>query len=67
MTMTLSLMESAYMWLSRTWLGMGRSVGSQLRGVSLLRITCSRCGGRMGGPPLLLRPTPPPPAPQEPE
>jgi hypothetical protein len=39
MTMTLSLMESAYMWLTITWFGAGRRVGSQASGVSLFRMT----------------------------
>ena len=59
MTMTLSLMERAYMWFSITWLGRGRRVGSHDRGVSLFRMTWRRCGGRMGGPPPPLGRRPP--------
>jgi hypothetical protein len=39
-TMTPSLIERAYKWLSITWLGSGRTFGSHWTGVSLLRITC---------------------------
>lgn len=34
MTMTPSWMESAYMWFTITWLGVGNSVGSHESGVS---------------------------------
>ena len=38
-TMTLSLMERAYMWFTITWFGAGKRVGSQANGVSLFKIT----------------------------
>ena len=39
MTMTPSLMDIAYRWLIITWLGSGNRVGSQVKGVSLFKIT----------------------------
>lgn len=49
-TITPSLIERAYKWLSITWFGSGKSVGSHETGVSLFSITCKRCGGKIGGP-----------------
>ena len=49
---TLSLMDRAYMWFNMTWLGRGNRVGSQANGVSLLRMTWSKCGGKIGGNPM---------------
>lgn len=46
-TITPSLMLRAYRWLIITWLGSGSSVGSQERGVSLFRITCSKVTDEM--------------------
>ena len=37
------------MWFIITWFGVGNNVGSQTNGVSLLSMTCSKCGGKTGG------------------